>query len=445
MVSIGVASALVGAMLACDSPPFPAPPPTVEKSSASVAPEAVVGSAVALATAPPPPAPAEKPSALERAIAKLPPLKLARKAVPAARLADVKRSCDAGDTTACWAMAARYASEGRLAGCGVEREAPGDLKVGPLDAETDSPWRDYYVALACSFGDERGCEPHDRYWRIERFVYATDRLHPGLAAFVQALDPKRAALVGKLLDKHDRDSQDYFYALEKKAPHTLAPETRDAAIKACADTRDCADILMNLDQNGYEVAEVIPVRRAAGETMLDACLDGDCGCGEAALYLGSEDGRALDAARIGCEGGEADACFVMGQAFENGAGVAKDLDVAIALYEAACPPTARGDYKEEYSKLACDRLAAAYQKGDLFEASMPRALFYARRACTRPAHERDFAPCVRLAVELRRDHGRTGLYMNHPDHVVDTEGAGPTKCGRASVRQECKEYQDGNK
>ncbi len=88
---------------------------------------------------------------------------------------------------------------------------------------------------------------------------------------------------------------------------------------------------------------------------------------------------------------------------------------------------------------------AAYQSGDLFEANKSRALFYARRACTRPQHERDFVPCVRLAVELRRDHGRTGLYLDHPDHIVDTEGNWPTKCGRASVRQECKEYQDGNK
>ncbi|MFO0619569.1 MAG: hypothetical protein U0414_43685, partial [Polyangiaceae bacterium] len=337
------------------------------------------------------------------------------------------------------------AGEGRLGGWGVDLSTPHELKTGPLDHETDSPWRDYYAAMACSLGDRRGCAPHHPYWRMERFALAIERLHPGLAAFVQAMDPKRAALVGKLLDKDDLAAEQHFYAMEAHPPPNLPPETRDAAIKACADTRDCADILMNLDQNGYEVADVSPIRKAAGETMLGACLDGDCGCGEAALYLGADDARALDAARIGCEGGEADGCFVMGQAFESGALVEKNIDAAIALYERACPATARTDYREEYSKLACDRLAAAYQTGDLFEESRARALFYARRSCTRPAHERDFTPCVRLAVELRRDHGRTGLGLDHPDHIVDSEPYVPTKCGRASARQECKAYEEGNK
>lgn len=432
--------AIAAITLACNDSPWPPAPPTAS----------VVSSAAPLPPAPATPVaqrqrePMAKPSALELAVAKLPPLKLARRTTPAARFGAVREACERGDVAACWSAAARFAGAGRLAGCGVERSTPGSLKVGPEDVEADSPWRDYYVALACSLGDERGCQPHDAYRGIERFIYALDRLHPGLTAFLQAVAPKRMALARKLLDKHSRDAEEYYFAMEDKTPPTLAPETRDAAIKACSDTRDCADILTNLDQNMYEVADVLPVRKAAGETMLAACLDGECGCGEAALFLGEDDARALDAARIGCEGGEADGCYVMGRAFETGVGVARNVDAAIALYEAACPPTARSDYQEEYSKLACDRLAAAYQSGDLFEANESRALFYARRACTRPQHERDFAPCVRLAVELRRDHGRTGLFLDHPDHIVDTEGKWPTKCGRASVRQECKAYQEGN-
>lgn len=443
-LAAGVAAlAILGATLGCDSPPWPAPPPTVEKPSASGTSVASTASAVAPPTATAPPALAAKPSPLERAISKLPPLKLARKTTPAARLGALKTACEGGDAPACWAVAARFTGSGRLAGCGVERAEQGDRKVGPEDAETDSPWNAYYLALACSAGDKRACHPNSEYAWMGPAAYALDRTHPGLMAFIGATEPKRAALIGKLLDTRDDAARTHLYKIGTSKDPLPAP-IRDAAIKACADTRDCDEIVMLLDQERYEVADVAPVRKAAGETMLGACLDGECGCGDAAYYLGQEDARSVDLARLGCEDGEASACFELGRMFEAGMGVPKDLDAAIALYELACPPTGRADHLEEYSKLACDRLAAAYQDGDLFEANRGRALFYAQRACTDSGNERDHGPCLRLATELRRDHGRTGIGATHPDNVANARAA-PEECDRPSVREACAKYREGNK
>lgn len=433
--------AMFAPALACDDPPWPAPPPTVsiEHSAPAAAPAASTAAPVAKTPA----APAKKTTALEAAIAKLPPLKLARKTTPAARFGALREACEGGDAPACWAAAARYAGSGRLAGCGVQREEERDLKVGSDDMEADSPWNTYYVALACAAGDKRACHPNSEYAWMGPAAYALDRTHPGLMAFLGATAPKRAALIGKLLDTRDYAARKHLYQIvTSKDP--LSADMRDAAIKACADTRDCDEIVMLLDQEQYDVAEVAPVRKAAGETMLGACLDGECGCGDAAYYLGIEDARSLDLARLGCEGGEADGCYQLGRMFETGTGVPKDVDAAIALYDYACPPAGRADHREEYSKLACDRLAAAYQDGDLFEADKSRALFYAQRACIDSGNERDHGPCLRLATELRRDHGRTGIGSTHPDNVANARRF-PEECDRPSVREACAKYREGNK
>ncbi|MFO0616159.1 MAG: hypothetical protein U0414_26435, partial [Polyangiaceae bacterium] len=100
--------------LSCSEPPGPAPPPNVSVASAAVS-----GSAAPTTTASvtrPPPVPTDRPSALEVALAKLPPLKLTRRSTPAARFGAVKEACESGDAAACWSAAARFAGEGRLAG-----------------------------------------------------------------------------------------------------------------------------------------------------------------------------------------------------------------------------------------------------------------------------------------------------------------------------------------
>ncbi|MFO0619255.1 MAG: hypothetical protein U0414_42095 [Polyangiaceae bacterium] len=278
------------------------------------------------------------------------------------------------------------------------------LRVGPTDAETDAPSRSHYHELVEAAGGVPPTDPaSSARWKALWAALDPTPDHPG---------PKG----------------------------TLPSGWKEPAAKVCVEQRSCDFLLEALDRRPYDLAEAAQLRIAAGPGILEACLDGECVCGEAAMHLGLEDERAVDAARFGCEAGEADACFALGQHFEFGKGVDKDLALARDLYDMACPAVIRSDGRQEHSKRACDRIAAAFQDGDLFEKSHAQALFYATRACPHPA-QTNALPCVRLATELRHDHGRVGLGWDNPDRLLYDSGL----CKRTSARDACAEYGKGNR
>lgn len=232
-----------------------------------------------------------------------------------------------------------------------------------------------------------------------------------------------------------------------KLGRAMEPRIAAAATKACADTKDCDRVLMLLDKYLFAPEVLVPLRGAAGVVLADACLDGECTCGEAALDLPETDARRLDLARLGCDAGEADGCYAVGRALEEGWGIDKDLDAAVAAYERACPPYAgRRDWQgagdvEERSKRACDRLAAGYESGDLVAKDAGRAMFYARLACTEAGSETFHGGCVRVARLLVE----AGIQGSHSDSdewnaFGPLGGAADNECQRPSVAAACAEY-----
>jgi TPR repeat protein len=228
---------------------------------------------------------------------------------------------------------------------------------------------------------------------------------------------------------------------------TLPKEIADLAQRICATTHECDEVMLMLDENGYTPAAVAPVRKAAGEALVTACLEGECDCGEAARYLDPGDARTLDLARIGCNEGDPEACFVLGDLYERGAGVTKDLVKAFGLYQQACPSVLAEDGREEmYSKAACDRLSAWSEEGTDVEKDRDRAFFYARLACRGDGIELDHSFCVHRAIFHSVHEYRASEYFLRTTedigrlffHGVDSSPVDGKECSRPSVVELCK-------
>jgi len=374
----------------------------------------------------------------------LPTPSLVRKKTPRERFADDSAACDARDSEACLRIVGRYMHWRHQGGCGVPRgdRAHVKLRVGPEDPPADEIAVAVFAEKACVAGDKRSCNPQLSWNKSEITdeYFTLEQAHAGYMAFVEALDPARAKFV-RDMGKNDHGLPSTFYELPKFKADANA--VRDAAVKACRATRDCDDILTLLDELGFDEAAVAPVRQAAGEALADACIEGECGCGAAAIDLPTTDPRRLDLARLGCADGEADGCYALGRAYEEGWGIPKNPAAALAQYQAGCPAARRRDQLDERSKLACDRLAEAYEVGDLVPKSFASAVFYAWGGCYDPGFERFQGPCVRLGRLLLESHS-TGLGRSDPD--FDALGAGyepyhHRECKRPSVAKECAEYQ----
>jgi TPR repeat protein len=239
-----------------------------------------------------------------------------------------------------------------------------------------------------------------------------------------------------------------LYEREKaRGGDVLPAEIAAIAERICRTTLECDDVFMMLDKNGYAPAALAPLRKAVGEALAAACLEGECVCGEAARYLDADDPRLVDLARMGAGDGEPDAIFVLGDLHERGAGVEKDPTAAFALYELACPAELAADEREErYSKPACARLAERYEEGATLEQDSFRAYYYASRACTRGGFERDHAPCL-LRGRLHAQYGfRDPKIIFEPPSQLARRfffglGAPPVngkECERPSVEELCK-------
>lgn len=419
-------------LLAACSDPGGAPPAPSSSVSAS---------ATLTASAPPPPAPA----------------KLARRKTPRERRIEDEKGCERGELAACRRMADRYRGYGHVAGCGVEREGkPPRRMVTAADAEGDARLFDTWIRKACDLGDDDACLQGIKNLESTRI---TPRVVDACARGAADTCPLYLWATGmrpdvrKTLD-HDRRlflTHGFhthlfveLYRREKtRGGGALPPDVRSLARRICQVSGECDDVFMMLDKNGWEPEALADLRKTVGDDLATACLDGDCTCGEAARYLDPSDARVLDLAMIGCADGEPDACFVLGQHYERGAGVEKDDRAAVRYYEMACPRVLAADGREEvYSKPACARLAERYAGSGPEERL--REFHYASLACSRPGLERDHAPCVRRAL-LHYVHGfrsdtitqtsqSAGREFLFGDERTERDGK---ECERPSVRAAC--------
>lgn len=362
----------------------PAPPTEVAATSSSPVPVDGVAPSTSVATGP-----------------ALAPKSLARKATPSAVNAKLESACSGGEGDACMKLADR-----QNIGCGVARERPyPTLKQSPGDVDTDLEQYKRSMRRGCKLGLHAAC----------------DARHYARSTGVDPFEKE---------SKWKRPAGDPF----------------PAAIEACKKGQSCDGIYVALDRFGYTPAELAPVRSSFAQTLTDACLEGDCTCGEATKYIEESDERWLDLAILGCENGEAEGCYALARAYDTGTGVAKDAAKAAALYDVACPPLV-GSPPGDFSARACDHLAAL-AIGDSYPGKdRATAKHYALAACRGSLFH---AHCVRLAMlwATRKEAGRNA----HEARMVamgETQWGGDNshndECRRPSVAKECAELKEALK
>ena len=232
----------------------------------------------------------------------------------------------------------------------------------------------------------------------------------------------------------------------------LDPPLREK-LQAIGDrTLDFGALLMMLDKYGYAAERLAPLVAHASKTLVQACIEGACVCGEAAKSLPADDPRVPDLARWGCENGEATGCHILAKLHEEGRGVEKDEVLARSLYEIACPPvhSSMGTYiGGEYAPASCSRLAEIAEGGVMPPKDRTRADFYAEYACRNPGRERDHSFCVKSAkywtksvlspmCESASDWCKTSATQASDVLYSPESGVGEAKeCQRPSVKALC--------
>jgi len=273
-----------------------------------------------------------------------------------------------------------------------------------------------WIAKACDLGDSDACIIEGAV-RAKRQSPATHEMADGAVRS----DPNSSALIAFHAlwqpDEHDKflakrkecllESSGSCTVLSNLLVTRTKQETRPelspdllTKLQAIGDrTLDFGAILMMLDKHGYAPEPLAPLVAHASKTLVRACEEGACVCGEAAMSLSADDPRVPDLARWGCENGEATGCHVLAKLHEEGRGVEKDEAFARSLYELACS-SSRPNYTltvGEYAPAACSRLADMAEGGVMPPKNPARAVFYAQYACRNPGHERDHSFCVKLA------------------------------------------------
>ena len=351
-----------------------------------------------------------------------------RKTTPGALRAADEQACSAGKTDACRRMADRYRGYGHPAGCGLDRDLS-EMAHGTVvesmrvrikrtlddEAQDKKSFLDW-IGKACDLGDSDACMIEGAL-RADRQPMATHQLE---AAAIRS-DPNTSAFIG-FHALWAPDKQDMVLGERKKcllesssACSTVGPlltmrikeeKPRElsadlmAKLQALGErTLDFGALFMLLDKHGYAPEMLAPLRAHAGKTLVQACVEGSCVCGDAAQSLSADDARVPDLARWGCENGEPLGCYLLGKLHEEGRGVEKDEVFARSLYETACPstrPFSSYDYAD-YEPAACARLAEMAEGGGLPPKNRDRAVYYAEYACLKPGLARDHAFCVKLA------------------------------------------------
>lgn len=409
------------------------------------------------------PSSAAAPSAsIQAEIPPLTPTTLARKTTPKDRRLADERACEGGDPAACRRAADRYRGYGHIAGCGLDRPGPKPRRlVTAADSEADIKGFDKWIRRLCDLGNEEACLQGqanlDTVKITLRTAYACARGGVGdcpLYQWAVGMRPEKTKLIDDArrgfitTGVHGKLFVELLGKEKTRGGDALPKEVAELAERVCKATHEYDEVIMMLDENGYTPSAVAPVRKAAGEELVRACLEGECVCGEAARYLEPTDARVADLARIGCDDGEPDACFVLGDLYERGAGMAKDAQKAFSLYQLACPSTVASDGRADIvSKAACDRLSVKYEEGAELAQDRDRAFFYSTLACKGESVEVDHAFCVHRAIfHAKHDYrSRTHYLLTTTEagrlfyHGSDTEPVKAKECDRPSVAELCKE------
>lgn len=350
-----------------------------------------------------------------------------RKTTPAAIRAADEEACLAGKKDACRKMADRYRGYGHPAGCGLQRdnvETAYASVVESMPVRTKRVFEDQgsdqkeflvWIAKACDLGDDQAClmEKAVREGRLPRSIIDVEGLalssDPQTSAFVgfkAAIDPenqekfleeRRECLMksrSRCLDLATR----FLSRIKKDSPLELTPELMTKLQAIGERSLDYGALYMMLDKHGIPPEKLEPLKAHAAKTLVQACEEGACVCGEAAQSLPPDDPRVPDLARWGCENGEAVGCYALGKLHEEGRGVEKDEVFARSLYEIACPATKPSSETAvgEYSPAACGLLAEKAEGGANPPKNRDRAIYYAEYACLNPGYERDHSFCVKL-------------------------------------------------
>jgi TPR repeat protein len=363
-------------------------------------------------------------------------------------------------------MADRYRGYGHPAGCGLDRRrAAPALKRTPQDTDVDLERYRAAVGRACALGDTEACalaELAPRTTVVSTAGLEDARLRSAVEGsalwrWARESRPEHAALldaarrecmrmpgswecdqVGIQLYRHGSDAQ-------KELPASV----RSRALAICRDTLECGDVWMMLDDERYPVEALVPLRTEMGEVLAEACLEGACVCGQAAKLLPAGDPRRVPLAEAGCRDGEAEGCYELARAIEDGQAGPPDLARAMDLYRVACPSQRPvedepGPRQGEYSPRACDRLAQHHQRGEMPPKDGGHAFWYAQAACQRAGKERDHAPCLRLA--RYHAHGpRTGRNREDANLAALGPEGNPVRrraCKRSSMAEACAAVQD---
>jgi TPR repeat protein len=351
-----------------------------------------------------------------------------RKTTPAAlRLADEK-DCLAGKAEACRRMANRYQGYGHFAGCGLERP-DGDIAYGRMvenmpvrlkrivdDFDADQKEFISWIGKACDLKDAQACTI-EGFARTGRMPSDTNDLQTSallenvqasaLAGFIEVTNPDKYEKYAKQRDLCWAEASTSCWNLtntlltleqDAKRPE-LTPEFV-AKLQAIGErTLDFEALFMMLDKFGHTLEALAPLKTHASKTLLQACVEGGCVCGEAAKSLPLDDPRVPDLARWGCENGEASGCYVLGKLHEEGRNVEKDETFARSLYEAACPGRRSSlSYRwGEFEPAACVRLAEMAEGGANPPKDRERAAYYMQSVCQSPGIERDHSYCLKRA------------------------------------------------
>lgn len=407
------------------------------------------------------PSAAAPPATAEMELPSLKPAALARTTTPRDRRLTDERACEGGDPAACRRAVDRYRGYGHIAGCGVDRPGPKPRRlVTAADSEADIKAFDTWIRRLCDLGDEEAClQGRENLISVRitpRTSHACARGGVGdcpLYQWAVGMHPEKSKLIDEArrtfitTGNHGKLFVELFRKEKKRGGDALPKEVAELAERVCKATHECGEVMLMLDENGYTPSAVEPVRKAAGEELVRACLEGECVCGQAARYLDPTDARIADLAKIGCDDGEPDACFVLGDLYERGAGVTKDMAKAFSLYQLACPTIIADDGRADIvSKAACDRLSTKYEEGTDLAQDRGRAFFYSTIACQGDGIELDHSFCVRRAIfhaqhDFRsRDHFllTTGEVGRLIFHGRESEPVNGKECNRPSVAELCK-------
>ncbi|MFO0549683.1 MAG: hypothetical protein U0271_14925 [Polyangiaceae bacterium] len=302
-------------------------------------------------------------------------------------------------------MADRYRGYGDPAGCGVDRgrSLPFNKRLH-VDTRSDTALFRSFVGRACDLGDKQAClvlshdkaqpPPSSRFAEIDLLRVRLER--SGLAEWQRIARPAMFFELRRhrddcLADEHgfhpcwgDELALRVTGVIDAKGP---TPEVIRQIDEACATTLECNRILRMAEREGADEEALRPRREKAVDVLVAACEEGSCTCGQATKLMGEDDPRYVDAAKLGCSAGEAEACFALGRLYEDGRlGLPRDPVTALSLYRVACPEQLPVEgfgsaLRGEYSPRACARLAALYRDGELVAKDKPRANFFQEAAC----------------------------------------------------------------